>query len=86
MVDKRSIANEGRIRAGSARIQTFPNTLFPATMDSLADGKVDENERATDEGNAIDAGVSRQSEGSMYLLRAPRDEKTVRGKGLMQNF
>ena len=45
-------------------------------MDSLADGKVDENERATDEGNAIDAAVSRQSEGSMYLLRAPRDEKS----------
>ena len=46
-------------------------------MDSLAGEKVDENERATDEGNAVDgslAAVSRQSEGSMYLLRAPRDE------------
>ena len=85
MVDKRLIANEGRIRAESARIQTFPNTLFPLPW-ILADGKVDENERATDEGNAIDAAVSRQSEGNMYLLRAPRDEKAVRGKRLMQNF
>lgn len=46
-------------------------------MDSLAGEKIDENERPSDEGSAVGdqlAADSRQSEGSLYLLRAPRDE------------